>query len=61
MVYHLIDSWHISDSIALSPAETQLKTDLEEFVRSGLVIFLHVRRGLEPYLLTSAFQASVPF
>ena len=46
MVHHLLEDWHIPDSIALSPAETQLKTDLEVVVRSGLVTFLTVGAAL---------------
>jgi hypothetical protein len=46
VVHHLLDDWHTLDAIALSPAETQLKTDLEEVVRSGLVNFLAVGAAL---------------
>jgi hypothetical protein len=46
VVHQLLDDWHIPDSIALSPAETELKTDLEKVVRSGLVNFLTVGAAL---------------
>ena len=46
MVHHLLEDWHTPDWIALSPAEAQLKTDLEAVVRSGLVNFLTVGAAL---------------
>jgi hypothetical protein len=46
VVHQLLDDWHTPDSIALTPAETRLKTDLEAVVRSGLVTFLTVGAAL---------------
>jgi len=46
LIHQLLDDWHTPDSIALSPAEAELKTDLEKVVRSGLVNFLTVGAAL---------------
>jgi hypothetical protein len=46
VVHHLLDDWHTPDAIALTPAETRLKTDLEAVVRSGFVNFLAVGAAL---------------
>ena len=45
MVHRLLEDWHTPDAIGFSPAEIQLKTDLEEVVRSGLVNFASVLCG----------------
>jgi hypothetical protein len=42
VVHHLLDDWHTPDSIALTPAETELKTDLEAVVCYDIVNFLAV-------------------
>jgi hypothetical protein len=47
VVHHPLKDWHTTDSIALTSAETQLKTDLEAVVRSGIVNFPRRRRGLQ--------------
>ena len=46
MVHRLLEDWHNPDAIGLSPAEIQLKTDLEEVVRSGIVNLLAVGAAL---------------
>ena len=60
VVHYLLEDWLTPDAIALTPAETELKTALEEVVRSGIVNFLTIGAALSRIRSLRLFRRRFP-